>query len=203
MAVASGSGSFLDGWFQPVQGKSPYSVSTALKREQLTVGKLIALRADPTDWPSDRIEELSAYIVSKSREYKISPLLVLSLIHVESSFRPGAVSPRGAVGLMQLMPETAQELASGIGMDLSDPVLLTDPKTNIDLGLRYILYLKSQFGSDKHVLTAYNIGPAALSRLLKNGNQLPLGYYQKVMDAMAVYRRAAGIPQGKSPSQWL
>jgi soluble lytic murein transglycosylase len=168
------------------------------------VGRLIAQRADPDEWPEERIRDLSLYIVLKSREYQISPLLVLSLIHVESSFRPAAVSPKGAVGLMQLMPSTARAIAPGLGLDLSAPNALADPKVNIELGLHYIQHLKSRFRSEEHMLTAYNIGPAALQKKLRNGDQLPLGYYQKVMQAMEGYRRAAGTKaRDRGTVTWL
>jgi soluble lytic murein transglycosylase-like protein len=201
--------SFLLGWDQSIQEKSPYlaplrsNFPPSVWNESLTIGRLIALQADPQEWPADRIQDLSLHIAMKSREYRVSPLLVLSLIHVESRFRPRAVSPKGAIGLMQLMPATAQELAVHLGVDWN-PENLTDPKTNIDLALNYITQLRADFDSDEHLLTAYNIGPNALRRKLRNGDQLPLGYYQKEMDTVAVYRQSPGLPKKfKGQKLWL
>jgi soluble lytic murein transglycosylase-like protein len=201
--------SFLDASDKPIQGKSPYlaplrsNFPPSVWNESLTIGRLIARQADPQEWPADRIQDLSLHIAVKSREYRVSPLLILSLIHVESRFDPGAVSPKGAIGLMQLMPATAQELAVDLGVDWS-PENLTDPKTNIDLALNYITRLRANFESDKHLLTAYNIGPNALRRKLQRGDELPLGYYQKVMDTVAVYRQSPGLPQKlKGQKLWL
>jgi len=127
----------------------------------------------------------------KSREYDLSPMLVLSLIEVESRFRNRAVSPRGARGLMQLMPETAVGLANEFGVAWKNADDLADPKLNIDLALRYLKSLKGMFDSPEHVLTAYNMGPAALQKMLKSGEKPSLGYYKKVMKAMKGYQKAA------------
>jgi len=75
---------------------------------------------------------------------------------VESGLRPEAVSPKGAVGVMQLMPGTAQ------GLGLGD---LRDVSTNIDGGARYLRGLLDQFGGDTALaLAAYNAGPGAVKR---------------------------------------
>jgi soluble lytic murein transglycosylase-like protein len=76
-------------------------------------------------------------------------------MEAESGFRPQAVSPKGAVGLMQLMPETAQTL----GVDASDPV------QNVDAGARYLRDLLQKYdGLLWHALAAYNAGPAAVDK---------------------------------------
>jgi soluble lytic murein transglycosylase len=86
----------------------------------------------------------------------VSPALVKAVIHAESSFDPGAISPRGAQGLMQLMPDTAESL----GVD--DPF---DPWQNIDAGTRYLGLLVSQYPGDLAMaLAAYNAGPLAVRR---------------------------------------
>jgi soluble lytic murein transglycosylase-like protein len=201
--------SFLEDGQNPYQAKSPFRVSErmplSVMRESATVGRLIAGQRKLEEWSPEAIQDLSLYIVLKSRQYKVSPYLVLSLITVESRFHPRIVSPKGAVGLMQLMPETAKEFALVMGLPYRGPISLEDPKFNIELGLRYLQFLRARFPSKAHMLTAYNIGPAALRKKLKNGDELPLGYYQKVMSTMAEYHREA-LPH-RTPSrpakQWL
>lgn len=158
---------------------------------QLIASSPHARRAFPRN---DEIEDLFQFIVSKSREYHLSPLLVLSLIDVESGFQPGAVSRRGAVGLMQLQPATAEEVANQAGI-IWYPDLLKDPKANVELGLRYMKKLQDQFGSSlEDVLTAYNIGPKALRDKRSLGEDVSLDYFRRVSLGMRV--RGARLPRG-------
>jgi soluble lytic murein transglycosylase len=93
-------------------------------------------------------------------EYKFDPLWVMSIIRVESRFAPSAQSSRGAVGLMQLLPSTARELAPEIGLGHFKDEDLKDPDTNLHLGFQYLAKLKHEFPDDEvAVLAAYNAGP--------------------------------------------
>lgn len=95
-------------------------------------------------------------ITETARKYQVSPLLVKSIIQAESSFNPLAVSDRGAVGLMQVMPSTAR--AMGINE-------LTDPQNNITAGVRYLKNLLVLFDDDERLaIAAYNCGPEAMKR---------------------------------------
>ena len=93
-------------------------------------------------------------ILKYARQHGVDPELIKSLIDVESSFKPGSVSRKGAQGLMQLMPVTAKE------MGVQDPF---DPEQNISGGTRYLARLLQQNGGDvQRALAAYNAGPAAV-----------------------------------------
>lgn len=97
------------------------------------------------------------------------PLFVVSLVRAESGFSSDAQSHRGAVGLMQLMPETAKEMARSFGMDFKN-LNLFDPETNLRLGVGYLAHLRHEFGGDKVILlAAYNAGPANARAWLKKG----------------------------------
>ncbi len=92
-------------------------------------------------------------IIAASR-LKVDPALVEAIVAVESSFDPRAISPKGAIGLMQLMPQTASRY------DVSDPF---DPQENLTGGTRYLRDLLSRFGGDlPQALAAYNAGEAAV-----------------------------------------
>jgi soluble lytic murein transglycosylase-like protein len=91
-----------------------------------------------------------------SRRQAVEPALVRAVIQAESDFDRRALSAKGAMGLMQLMPETARELG------VSDP---WDPDQNIDGGTRYLRQLLDRFGGDlAHALAGYNAGPSAVER---------------------------------------
>jgi soluble lytic murein transglycosylase-like protein len=90
-----------------------------------------------------------------ARKYGLPPHLVRSVMKAESGLQPQAVSPKGAVGLMQLMPSTARTLGA-------DP---HDPAQNVDAGTRYLRALLEKYGGAlRHALAAYNAGPAAVER---------------------------------------
>ncbi|HEY0513511.1 MAG TPA: lytic transglycosylase domain-containing protein [Thermoanaerobaculia bacterium] len=91
--------------------------------------------------------------------HSINPHLVAALIHVESAFNPRAVSPMGAYGLMQLLPETARRFGLNRKKDLFDP------KKNLEAGVRYLKWLADRFGGDaQKILAAYNAGEGAVER---------------------------------------
>ena len=91
--------------------------------------------------------------------HSINPHLVAALIHVESAFNARAVSPAGARGLMQLLPETARRFGLNKKKDLFDP------KKNLEAGVRYLQWLANRFGGDaEKILAAYNAGEGAVER---------------------------------------
>lgn len=92
---------------------------------------------------------------------RLDPLLVQAVIWQESVFDPNAISRSGAIGLMQLMPETAEEIAMRLKMSSPD---LYDPETNIRLGTAYLADLIRQFGRLDLALAAYNAGPGAVRK---------------------------------------
>jgi hypothetical protein len=100
--------------------------------------------------------DLGAVVSAASNRTNINPDLILSMIHVESGFNPNAISPKGAQGLMQLMPETAARLG------VADPL---DPVANVDGGTRYLRELLARYNNDLiKALAAYNAGPERVER---------------------------------------
>lgn len=114
-------------------------------------------------YPLKYKEEILAY----STLYNLDPLLVSSLINVESSFNKNAVSNKGAKGLMQLTDSTATYIAVMLGEDFFD---LFDAKTNIRYGSFYLSYLLNKFGNVKTALASYNAGEGNVKSWLKNPN---------------------------------
>jgi soluble lytic murein transglycosylase len=97
--------------------------------------------------------------------YNVDPVLVAAVINAESSFIPNAVSPKGAIGLMQIMPETAEWVAKQIRIEVNAETL-KDPHINILIGTFYLDYLMTKFGDVKTALIAYNAGEGKVNTWL-------------------------------------
>lgn len=113
-------------------------------------------------------------ILSSSERHSVDPLLVCAIIKCESGWNASAVSDAGAVGLMQLMPSTSQELADYGLVDAwgYDPSDLTTPETNIEYGCAYLGQLGSLLASTDEVICAYNAGPGSVEGWLSGGGDI-------------------------------
>jgi soluble lytic murein transglycosylase-like protein len=106
--------------------------------------------------PSSTAADLRGLAIAAARRHGLDPDLVLSVVSVESAFRPDAVSPKGAQGLMQLMPATAASLGVADAFD---------PAQNLDGGARHLRFLVDLYGGDlRKALAAYNAGAGAVKR---------------------------------------
>ena len=131
--------------------------------------------------PSGGLLETTPYgeiISAVSEAQGVDPLLVRALIQVESDYRPKAKSPRGAMGLMQLMPSTAKEYK------VRNPF---DPRANIEAGIRHLKALLDRLGSTEMALAAYNAGEGAVAKF----NGIPP--YQETRDYVTRILALAGL----------
>lgn len=111
-----------------------------------------------------------------SSMYNLEPSLVCSVINVESRYNPNSVSKAGAIGLMQLLPTTANDIA--IKLNISDYDLY-DIDTNIHFGCYYLRYLFNLYGNQKMTLVAYNAGLGTLNSWLTSDPNLENIPYQE------------------------
>ena len=109
---------------------------------------------------------LARTLLAEAARAGLDPLVVLAIIHVESSFNPAVVSSAGAVGLMQLLEPTMREVATRAGLPSADP---RDPVANVQAGVRYFAGLVRSFSDVELALIAYNAGPNRLRRHLRDG----------------------------------
>jgi soluble lytic murein transglycosylase len=104
-----------------------------------------------------------------STQYHIDPFLTLAIIREESRFDYEALSPAGAVGLMQLMPGTAFRLDRKLNIGLRSSQDLTDVQKNLHIGIYYLSTLISEFGAYPQAIAAYNAGEEAVRKWLQKG----------------------------------
>lgn len=134
--------------------------------------------------------ELASIITEQAELHNLDPLLVIALIHVESTFNTNAQSHKGAKGLMQLLPNTARYINKKTDKNIPENSNLFDAKTNIALGTAYMEYLLNKTnGNLEYALAAYNMGPANMFRA-KRENKVPKAYSNKVLKEYAKLQKA-------------
>ena len=146
---------------------------SVLKNESSAIDKSDVIKSfSSSDLKSPK--DLEEFINASSQKYNISPKIIKAVIKAESSFNANSLSSSGAIGLMQLMPDTAKSLG------VKNPY---DPAQNIDGGVKYLNYQLKRFdGNLEYALAAYNAGPSAV---IKYGGIPPYketqNYVKKIM----------------------
>jgi soluble lytic murein transglycosylase len=150
----------------------------------------------------------------------IERALALAVTRQESAFNSAAMSPSGALGLMQLMPGTARDVAGRLGFPFVQSKLTSDPAYNVALGSQYLAEMLQRFGGSYELaLAAYNAGPNRVARWLQTigdprGGKIDMvdwiemiplretrNYVQRIMESVGVYRdRLSGPFKTLSPA---
>ncbi len=177
-------------------------LATELKRPDIAVA--IARRATES---GITLFDASFPVVDLGNTGSIERALALAVSRQESAFNSAAVSPSGALGLMQLMPGTAREVAGKVGVPYIQDKLTRDPAYNVSLGSQYLADMLQKFGGSYELaLAAYNAGPGRVSRWLDSIGDPRAGkidmvdwiemipvretrnYVQRIMEGVGVYR---------------
>ena len=189
------------------QGVSHFSAEKSDARYQLLVrgNRFGSLEPDPS-WRgrqvlANRLVEhpnLKTYepmLKTASVEYAVELALLKAIMAAESGFNPDAVSPRGAIGLMQIMPSTAERYGLLGDRKKSIEQKLQDPKTNIRLGTRHLADLFKLFpGQQDLVIASYNAGEGAVQQYRNTIPPYPetRSYVELVTQLQQVYRIGSG-----------
>lgn len=164
-------------------------ISNEAKREYYITKAVNDISKNNTTLDSKSIYEISKTIYEESIKYNFNPLLVTSIIKIESNYEPTAVSDSYAYGLCQVRRFIAPELAENINIkwDGAEKTLF-DPIKNIKIGVYYLSILNRDFNNLKTAVIAYNQGPYAVQERLTNNQELPDHYLNKVLEYYATLR---------------
>ena len=147
-------------------------------------------RADIAD---SEVWTVAEVILEESLKRNLDPMLVLAVIEIESRFQYSPISPGGARGIMQIMPDTGKFLTDAVGRELGlhpvayRPESLDDPIVNIRMGVYYLHDLKKQFRNLNLALIAYNAGPAEVQNRLENNQEFSQDFATLVLTAYQRY----------------
>lgn len=148
---------------------------------------------------SPRYRKIKPVLNEAARTYGVDVELLQALIAAESAFNPAAVSDKGAIGLMQVMPDTARRFGIDSDRWLSIETKLANPRINVHIGSRYLRLLLDMFpGRLDLALASYNAGEGAV---IKAGNAIP--NYKETQDYVAMVSELYGVlkppPLPKAP----
>jgi soluble lytic murein transglycosylase len=144
-------------------------------------------------WYPLRYEQI---VRGHAHNYGLDPALVAAVIYQESKFRANAKSKSGAIGLMQLLPETAKGIAVHTGGSRFRVEDLYDPELNVRYGSWYLRHLIQKYGDEETALAAYNAGQDNVDRWRRAGRGVAFSetraYVRRVEELKRIYRRAYG-----------
>ena len=144
--------------------------------------------------------EYEHIIRGHAANHDLDPALLAAVVYVESRFDPNATSKAGAIGLMQLLPETAKGIALRTGGDRFVVADLRNPEINVRYGSWYLNHLRERYGDLSLVLAAYHAGPGNVDHWREEGLGIPFpdtrAYVEEVERLRHVYADAYGSELG-------
>ena len=137
-----------------------------------------------------------------ARNYRLDPALLAAVIYQESKFRPSVKSKSGAIGLMQLLPGTAEGIAIHTGGSRFRVADLYDPEINVRYGAWYLRHLLDKYRDERTALAAYNAGQDNVDRWRRDGGGIRFAetrsYVERVEKLKGIYRDAYAKQLGLS-----
>jgi soluble lytic murein transglycosylase len=148
-------------------------------------------------WYPLRYEQI---VRGHAHNYSLDPALLAAVIYQESKFEADARSSSGAIGLMQLLPDTAKGIALHTGGSRFRVEDLYDPEINVRYGAWYLRHLLQKYGEEQAALAAYNAGQDNVDRWRRAGRGIQFSetraYVDRVEELKKIYRRAYGAELG-------
>jgi soluble lytic murein transglycosylase len=148
-------------------------------------------------WYPLRYEQI---VRGHARNYDLDPALLAAVIYQESKFKANARSSSGAIGLMQLLPDTAKGIALHTGGTAFRVDDLYNPELNVRYGAWYLRHLLQKYGDERTALAAYNAGQDNVDRWQRAGVGIQFSetraYVDRVEDLKQIYRDAYGLRPG-------
>jgi soluble lytic murein transglycosylase len=148
-------------------------------------------------WYPLRYEQI---VRGHARNYDLDPALLAAVIYQESKFRSDARSDSGAIGLMQLLPDTAKGIALHTGGSAFRVDDLYNPEINVRYGAWYLRHLMDKYGDERTALAAYNAGQDNVDHWRREGRGIVFAetraYVARVEDLKKIYRDAYGPELG-------
>ena len=194
-----------------------YRALSLMQKVSSTSDKKISLKDDELLWKSIYPKAYELSVKSESLLRKIDPYLMWSIMKAETQFKADAISPVGAVGLMQFMPYTSQKVAQLLKEPDHNPRLLFNPDAAVQHGAAYLKKLSREFDNQLPlVAAAYNGGPHRVKLWLRNFGDIdfdvfvehiPFGetrtYVKRVLSFMKTYQKLYDDKQDYKKSQWM
>lgn len=160
----------VESWFEAKKGKKSRSIVLARDMiSSMNVKPPFISAAYKLAYPMYWVEEINL----AGKKFNLDPLLIMSLIREESYFNEEAKSASNAIGLMQLMPSTANYIISKFSINIPTTNDLMNPKVNMFLGCTYLKYLEERFDNNNlYVIAAYNGGEGSVNKWIKNNSNM-------------------------------
>jgi soluble lytic murein transglycosylase len=143
-----------------------------LKKEDITSQIISYVRDENESLNDSELKTIAEIVYDESSKKKVDYRLVLAIMKIESNFRQGAVSRKGARGLLQVKPSLAKYIAQDVGVHWRGDTTLDEPEKNIKIGVHFFSQLIEDFENINLALHAYNIGPTRL-RAIVTAKKIP------------------------------
>jgi len=147
-------------------GPTGFIYRERIKKEEIISQIISFVKVENESLTDNELRTIAKIVYDESLKKKIDYRLVLAIMKVESNFRYGAISKKGARGLLQVKPSLARYIAHDVGIHWKDETILDEPDKNIKIGVHFFSQLVEDFESINMALHAYHVGPTKLKEIV-------------------------------------